>query len=43
MRSRDNGQLDADIMTCPPDRLPAIQPEMTVIGGRVAYERIARE
>jgi len=34
--------LDADIMTCPPDRLRAIQPEMTVIGGRVAYERNAR-
>jgi predicted amidohydrolase YtcJ len=33
--------LDADIMTCPPDRLRAIQPEMTVIGGRVAYERTA--
>jgi len=33
--------LDADIMTCPPDRLRAIQPEMTVIGGRVAYERAA--
>jgi predicted amidohydrolase YtcJ len=28
-------------MTCPPDRLRAIQPEMTVIGGRVAYERTA--
>jgi predicted amidohydrolase YtcJ len=34
--------LDADIMTCPPDRLRAIQPEMTVIGGRVAYERKAQ-
>ena len=34
--------LDTDIMTCPPDRLRAIQPEMTVIGGRVAYERTAR-
>jgi predicted amidohydrolase YtcJ len=34
--------LDTDIMTCPPDRLRAIQSEMTVIGGRVAYERTAR-
>ena len=34
--------LDADIMTCPPDRLRAIEPEMTVIDGRVAYERTAR-
>ena len=34
--------LDTDIMTCPPDRLRAIQPEMTVIGGRVAYEGTAR-
>jgi predicted amidohydrolase YtcJ len=33
--------LDADLLTCPPDRLRAIQPEMTVIGGRVAYERPA--
>jgi predicted amidohydrolase YtcJ len=31
--------LDADILTCPPERLPAIQAEMTVVGGRVAYER----
>ncbi len=34
--------LDTDILTCPPDRLRAIQPEMTVIGGRVVYERAAR-
>jgi hypothetical protein len=34
--------LDADLMTCPPDRLRAIQPDLTVIGGRVAYERAAR-
>jgi predicted amidohydrolase YtcJ len=34
--------LDTDIMTCPPDRLRAIQPELTVIGGRVAYERTPR-
>jgi predicted amidohydrolase YtcJ len=35
--------LDTEIMTCPPDRLPAIRSELTVIGGRVAYERAARE
>ncbi|MEO5818920.1 MAG: amidohydrolase [Vicinamibacteraceae bacterium] len=34
--------LDADLLTCPPERLRAIRPEMTVIGGRVAYERTAR-
>jgi hypothetical protein len=34
--------LDTDLITCPPDRLRAIQPEMTVIGGRVAYERTAQ-
>jgi predicted amidohydrolase YtcJ len=34
--------LDTDIMTCPPDRLRAVQPDMTVIGGRVAYERTAK-
>jgi predicted amidohydrolase YtcJ len=34
--------LDTDIMTCPSERLPAIQADMTVIGGRVAYERAAR-
>jgi predicted amidohydrolase YtcJ len=34
--------LDTDLMTCAPDRVRAIQPEMTVVGGRVAYERTAR-
>jgi predicted amidohydrolase YtcJ len=34
--------LDTDLMTCPPDRLRAIQPDLTVIGGRVAHERAAR-
>jgi hypothetical protein len=34
--------LDADILTCPPERLRAIQPELTVIGGRVVYEHAAR-
>ena len=34
--------LDTDLMTCAPDRLPAIRPELTVIGGRIAYEGHAR-
>jgi predicted amidohydrolase YtcJ len=34
--------LDADLLTCPPERLRAIRPEMTVIGGRVAYEHAPR-
>ena len=34
--------LDTDIMTPARTALRAIQPEMTVIGGRVAYERTAR-
>jgi predicted amidohydrolase YtcJ len=34
--------LDADILTCPPERLRAIRPELTVIGGRVAYEHAPR-
>jgi predicted amidohydrolase YtcJ len=34
--------LDADPMTCPPDRLRAVRAEMTVVGGRVAYERTAQ-
>jgi predicted amidohydrolase YtcJ len=33
--------LDTAIMTCPPERLPATQPDMTVVGGKVAYERTA--
>ena len=31
--------LDADLLTCPPDRLRAIRPELTVIGGKVVFER----
>jgi predicted amidohydrolase YtcJ len=31
--------LDENLLTCPPDRLRAIRPELTVIGGRVVYER----
>jgi predicted amidohydrolase YtcJ len=34
--------LDADLLRCPPERLRAIRPEMTVIGGRVAYEHATR-
>jgi predicted amidohydrolase YtcJ len=33
--------LDDDILTCPPERLPSIQPDLTVIAGRVAFERPA--
>jgi predicted amidohydrolase YtcJ len=31
--------LDTDLMTCPADRLPSIRPDLTVVGGRVAFER----
>jgi predicted amidohydrolase YtcJ len=31
--------LDDDILTCSPDRLRSIRPELTVIGGRIAFER----
>ena len=31
--------LDENLLTCPPDRLRAIKPDLTVIGGRVVYER----
>ncbi len=31
--------LDTDLLTCTPDQLRAIHPDLTVIGGRVAYER----
>lgn len=34
--------LDTDLMTCPPDRLRTVHPEMTVVGGRVAFERARR-
>jgi predicted amidohydrolase YtcJ len=33
--------LDTDIMTCPAERLPSIRPDVTVVGGRVAFERRA--
>ncbi len=31
--------LDTDLLTCTPDQLRAIHPDLTVIGGRVAYDR----
>jgi hypothetical protein len=31
--------LDDAFLTCPPERLRSIRPEMTVVGGRVAVER----
>jgi hypothetical protein len=33
--------LDADIMTCPDAQLRAIHPDLTVVSGRVAYDRQA--
>jgi predicted amidohydrolase YtcJ len=33
--------LDTDVMTCPPERLPSIRPELTIVAGRVAFERAA--
>jgi hypothetical protein len=33
--------LDADIMTCPDAKLRAIHPDLTVVSGRVAYDRQA--
>ena len=34
--------LNDHFMTCPPERLRSIRPELTVIGGRVAYEPAPR-
>jgi predicted amidohydrolase YtcJ len=31
--------LDEDILTCLPERLRSIRPDVTVIGGRIVYER----
>jgi hypothetical protein len=31
--------LDTDLMTCPAERLPSIRPDLTVVAGRVAFER----
>jgi predicted amidohydrolase YtcJ len=33
--------LDDHLLTCPPERLRAIRPDLTVVGGRVAFERTA--
>jgi len=32
--------LDTDVMTCPPERLPSIRPDLTVVAGRVAYRAV---
>jgi predicted amidohydrolase YtcJ len=34
--------LDDHFLTCPPERLRSIRPDMTVVGGRVAFERPRR-
>jgi predicted amidohydrolase YtcJ len=34
--------LDDDILTCSPDRLRAIRPDLTVIDGRIAFDRSAK-
>jgi predicted amidohydrolase YtcJ len=34
--------LDDDFLTCTPDRLRAIRPDLTVIDGRIAYDRSAK-
>lgn len=33
--------LDADLLACPPERLPSIRADLTVIGGRIAFDRSA--
>jgi predicted amidohydrolase YtcJ len=38
----DFAVLDDHLITCPPERLRSIRPDMTVIGGRVVFERTAR-
>ncbi len=35
----DFAVLDDDLLTCPPERLRAIRPDLTVIGGKVVFER----
>lgn len=35
------GVLDDHFLTVPPERLRSIRADMTVIGGRVAFERTA--
>jgi len=34
--------LDTDMMTCPAERLPSIRPDLTIVGGRVAFEHAAK-
>jgi predicted amidohydrolase YtcJ len=34
--------LDTDIMTCAAEKLPSIRPDLTVVGGRVAFDRRGR-
>lgn len=34
--------LDTDLMTCPAERMPSIKPDLTVVGGRVAFEASAK-
>jgi predicted amidohydrolase YtcJ len=31
--------LDTDILTCPAEKLPSIRPVLTVVGGRIAFDR----
>ena len=31
--------LDDDLLTCPPERLRSIRADLTIVGGRVAFER----
>lgn len=33
--------LDNDLMSCAPEQLPAIRPDLTVVNGRIAYDRQA--
>jgi predicted amidohydrolase YtcJ len=33
--------LDEDVLSCPAERLRSIRPELTVVGGRIGFERIA--
>jgi hypothetical protein len=35
----DFAVLDESLLTCPPERLRAIRADITVAGGRIAYER----
>ena len=39
----DFAVLDDHLITCPPERLRSIRPDVTVIGGKVVYERTATQ